>query len=162
MSSVSERSGRRGPGDRSARLRRGSFLIVGAVALVAGLAGCGDGPTADASSATAPAADAPQRTARGEAQRWCGDETWLLPAAGLYVSAYGTAHHPIEPGRIDADLASGGPLWTGYRRLSGGKPPSAGLTVRELREFLLTLADADAAGTDPMKYARHTVATCDS
>jgi hypothetical protein len=64
--------------------------------------------------------------------------------------------------RIDADLTYGGALWPGYRRLSGGKPTSTSPTVRELRAFLVTIVDADAAGTDPVRYARHIVATCES
>jgi uncharacterized protein YceK len=170
VSSSIERPGRfggyggYGRRNRSARVRRGPFIIAGATAIVlTGLAGCGNATSsANASSGRAPAADAPQRNSLGEAQRWCGDEEWLVASAGLYVSAYGRTRHPIEPGRIDADLTSGGALWRGYRRLSGGKSTSANLTVRELREFLVTIADADAAGTDPVRYARHIVATCDS
>ena len=167
MSSAIERPGRFGRfgrGNPSTRIRRGPFIIAGATAIVlTGIAGCGNGTSsADASSGRAPAADAPRRNALGETQRWCGDEEWLVAAAGLYVSAYGGTHHPIEPGRIDADLASGGTLWPGYRRLSGGKSRSATLNVRELREFLVAIADADAAGTDPVRYARHIVATCES
>jgi hypothetical protein len=170
VSSSIERPGRfggyggYGRRNRSARVRRRPFIIAGATAIVlTGLAGCGNATSsANASSGRAPAADAPQRNSLGEAQRWCGDEEWLVASAGLYVSAYGRTRHPIEPGRIDADLTSGGALWRGYRRLSGGKSTSANLTVRELREFLVTIADADAAGTDPMRYARHIVATCDS
>jgi hypothetical protein len=169
VSSAIERAGRFGGfgrGNPSARVRRGPFIIAGATAIVLiGLAGCGNGTSsASASSGRAPAADAPQRNALGETQRWCGDEEWLVAAAGLYVSVYGRTRHPIESGRIDADLTSGGALWRGYRRLSGGTSTSAELTVRELREFLVTIADADAdaAGTDPVRYARHIVATCES
>jgi hypothetical protein len=167
VSSAIERPGRFGGfdrGSRSARVRRRPFIIVGATAIVlTGLAGCGNGTSpANASSGRALVADAPQRNALGETQRWCGDEEWLVASAGLYVSAYGKTRHPIDPERIDADLTSGGALWPGYQRLSGGKSTPANLTVRELREFLVTIADADAAGTDPVRYARHIVATCDS
>ena len=168
MSSANERSDqfdrfdRFGQRNRSARVRSGPFVLVAAIAL-AGLAGCTSGTSsAHASSAHAPTADAPQRNAMGEAQRWCGDEEWLMPAAGLYVSAYGKARHPIEHRTIDADLASGGALRARYQRLAGRKPMPAHLGLSELREFLVALADADTAGIDPMRYARHIVATCES
>lgn len=162
MSSANERSDRSGRMDRSARVRPGPVALVAALAL-AGLAGCTSGTSsAHASSTRAPAADAPRRNVTGEGQRWCGDEEWLMPAAEMYVSAYGKARHPIEHRTIDDDLASGGALRAKYQRLAGRESIPSDLGLSELREFLVALADADADGIDPMRYAHHIIATCES
>jgi hypothetical protein len=87
---------------------------------------------------------------------------WLSPAAGLYESAYRHARRPITPETIDTDLASGGLLQAGYRRLAEKGSMPADVNAHDLRDFLVSIAAAEAAGTKPAKYARVLVATCES
>jgi hypothetical protein len=146
-----------------------SLATVAAVTFVlAGLAGCGGGRApADASPGEIPATDAPAAAGAGAAgagagtpQPWCADTEWLLPAAGMYVSAYRKKRRPITADTIDADLADGGRLWKAYRRLADkGTLPA---DTRELRKFLVSVAAAEEAGTDPRRYAHHIVAICES
>ncbi|HEY0538296.1 MAG TPA: hypothetical protein VGD53_08000 [Actinoallomurus sp.] len=155
MSSGSERSGRF---VRSVCFELRPFLALGLAAIVvAGLAGCASGTTAGAV-----AKDPSSKKTEGSPQHWCADMDWLSPAAGLYESAYRHAPRPITPKAIDADLASGGLLEVGYRRLAGMGSMPANVNAHDLRDFLVSIAAAEAAGTDPAKYAKVLVATCES
>jgi hypothetical protein len=114
------------------------------------------------STANASAGDASKRDAAGLPQRWCPDHEWLVPAAELYTSVYKKASRPVTPETIDADLAAGGVLRAKERRTAGKKVIPANTDPHELREFLVSVAHAEASGIDPLKYARHIVATCES
>jgi hypothetical protein len=157
--SVSSDSERPGRFVRSLCLELRPFLALGLAAIVvAGLAGCASGTT----SANALAKDPSSKRTEGSPQHWCADTEWLSPAAGLYESAYRHARRPITPETIDTDLASGGLLQAGYRRLAGKGSMPADVNARDLRDFLVSIAAAEAAGTEPAKYARVLVATCES
>lgn len=146
---------------------RSLVAVAAFTAVLAGLTGCGSGRApAGAAPGGIPAEDAPAAADAGAgagigaAQPWCGDTEWLLPAAEMYVSVYRKKRRPITPAAIDADLADGGRLWKAYRRLADeGTLPA---DTREVREFLVSVAAAEDAGTDPEGYARHIVAACDS
>ncbi|GAA4515453.1 hypothetical protein GCM10023191_085280 [Actinoallomurus oryzae] len=142
-------------------LIRSLAVVAAFTAALTGLAGCGGGRApAGASPGEVPAEDAPAAAVAGAAQPWCGDTEWLPPAAGMYVSVYRKKRRPITAATIDADLADGGRLWKAYRRLADeGTLPA---DTREVREFLVSVAAAEKAGTDPEGYARHIVATCES
>ncbi|WP_329251288.1 hypothetical protein OG417_06760 [Actinoallomurus sp. NBC_01490] len=144
-------------------LIRSLAVVAAFTAVLAGLAGCGGGRApagAGASPGEVPAEDAPAAAVAGAAQPWCGDTEWLPPAAGMYVSAYRKKRRPITAATIDADLADGGRLWKAYRRLADeGILPA---DTHEVREFLVSVAAAEKAGTDPEGYAHHIVATCES
>jgi hypothetical protein len=144
---------------KRARWRRtaGALLAAGPVVivLVAGLTGC----TSGTSPANASSDDAARVTPAPH--RWCGDERWLSRAAGLYAAVYRRAPRPISARTIDRDLA-GGALRTGYRRLTGTGATPDTVELGELRDFLVALAGAEAAGADPVAYTRHLVAVCES
>jgi hypothetical protein len=156
VSSDSERSGRL---VRSVRSGPPPFIALGLAAIVlAGLAGCARGT----SSASASAKDPSVNRTEGAAPRWCSDLRWLVPVAGLYEAAYRHAPRPITPETIDDDLSSGGPLQVRYRRLAGKASMPATVNAHDLRDFLVSIAAAEAAGTEPVKYAKVLVATCES
>ncbi|MFB9835506.1 hypothetical protein [Actinoallomurus acaciae] len=140
---------------------RSRVAVAAFTAVLAGLTGCGGGRApAVASTSEIPAEDAPVAAdaGAGAAQPWCGDTEWLLPAAAMYVSVYRKRRRPIGPATIDADLADGGRLWKAYRAGAATLPAD----THRLREFLVSVAAAEDAGTDPEGYARHIVAGCDS
>jgi predicted small lipoprotein YifL len=143
------------------RRARALAAVTALAAVLPGIAGCGGESPRGVPPAQAPAEDPPAAAAarEGAAQPWCEDTSWLLPAAGMYVSVYRRKHHPITASRIDKDLADDGPLGKAYRRLAGRTRPPG---IPELRGFLVSVADAEDAGTDPLAYAHHIVAVCDS
>ncbi|GLY76851.1 hypothetical protein [Actinoallomurus iriomotensis] len=141
---------------------RSLVAVAAFTAVLAGLTGCGGGrPSAGVSPGEVPAEDAPAAAdaGAGAPHRWCDDTEWLAPAAEMYVSVYRKKRRPITADTIDADLADQGRLWKAYRRLADR---GVSADVHELREFLVSVAAAEDAGTDPGGYARHIVAVCDS
>jgi hypothetical protein len=134
------------------------FIALGAAIVLAGLAGC----TSDTLPANGRAGEASRAKASVLPQRWCADQEWLSPAARLYESAYRNAPRPITPATIDAGLAAGGALQAMDRRTAGRDPVPVTTNTHDLREFLVSVAEAEAAGTDPLKYAKHIVAICES
>jgi hypothetical protein len=157
--SVSSDSERPGRFVRSACLELRPFIVLGLAAIVlTGLAGC----TSGTSSANASSEDRSSKRTEGATQRWCSDLQWLSPAAGLYEAAYRHTPRPVTSRTIDADLASGGLLQVRYRRLAGRGSMPANVNAHDLRDFLVSLAAAEAAGTEPVKYAKVLIATCES
>jgi hypothetical protein len=156
---VSRDSERPGRFARSVSFELRPFIALGLAAVVlAGLAGCASAT----SSADASSRDPAVKRTEGAASRWCSDLRWLTPVAGLYEAAYRHAPRPITPETIDADLAPGRPLQVGYRRLAGKGSMPATVKAEDLRDFLVSIAAAEATGTSPVKYAKVLVATCES